>query len=173
MKNANETIAEMITNNLLDESLTTSQVESVLTDAYNDAVANGEEPAYNVSELVEYWNKNYAKDEKSLDGIFNDYKNGEIELSQLEELAMLDEYGEDNDRTEYANKFNEWANLGLENWFVQLSDEELANYEVTDEDINSIINEDNGTIAETFELRKEQAKKLLEKALQNEKSNRN
>lgn len=60
MKNVNETIAEMITNNLLDESLTTAQVESVLTDAYNDAVANGEEPAYNVSELVEYWDNNYA-----------------------------------------------------------------------------------------------------------------
>jgi len=60
MKNAQTTIAQMITNNLLDESLTTSQVESVLTDAYNDAVTNGETPDYNVSELVEYWNNNYA-----------------------------------------------------------------------------------------------------------------
>ena len=60
MKNATETIAEMITNNLLDESLTTSQVESVVTDAYNDAIANGEEPAYSVSELVECWDNKYA-----------------------------------------------------------------------------------------------------------------
>jgi hypothetical protein len=44
MKNVQTTIAQMITNNLLDESLTTSQVEPVLTDAYNDAVANGETP---------------------------------------------------------------------------------------------------------------------------------
>ena len=111
--------------------------------------------------------------EVSLTSIFNDYKNGELELSQLEELAMLDEYGEDNDRTEYVNKFNEWVNTGLENWFENISDEELADYEIGDEDINSIVNLDDSNYPVTFKLRREQAKKLLEKALQNEKNNRN
>ena len=111
--------------------------------------------------------------EVSLTSIFNDYKNGELELSQLEELALLDEYGEDNDRTEYINKFKEWVNTGLENWFENISDEELADYEIGDEDINSIVNLDDSNYPVTFKLRREQAKKLLEKALQNEKNNRN
>ena len=61
MRNASSTIADMITNNLLDESLTTAQVQSVLTDAYNEAVQNGEEPDYDVNELVEYWERHYTK----------------------------------------------------------------------------------------------------------------
>lgn len=113
------------------------------------------------------------ENEASLTSIFNDYKNGEIELSQLEELAMLDEYGEDNDRTQYANKFNEWVNTGLENWFVGLSEEELANYKISSEDIGSVINADSATIAEISKLCKEQAQKLLSKALDNEKTRRN
>lgn len=59
MKNVASTIASMITNNLLDESFNADQVQSVLTDAYNEAIANGETPDYDVAELVEFWNNNY------------------------------------------------------------------------------------------------------------------